>query len=102
MWQHGRLLEVHLAKGLTIDSAEAERNRGCEVLTRLVAIIQSLAERNMALRRSTDTLNKPDSGNLHKEVEVMAKFDPIIMQHVDRVESGAGTHTHYLGKIIQN
>jgi len=32
----------------------------------------------------------------------MAKFDPIMKQHVGRVESGAGSHTHYLGKRIQN
>ncbi|XP_045898642.1 zinc finger MYM-type protein 1-like, partial [Micropterus dolomieu] len=100
-------LEVRLAKGLTIDKqemalAEAERNRWREVLTRLVAIIQSLAERNIALRGSTDTLNKPDNGNFLKEVELMAKFDPIMKQHVGRVESGAGSHTHYLGKRIQN
>ncbi|GAA6090969.1 zinc finger MYM-type protein 1-like [Tachysurus ichikawai] len=100
-------LEVRLAKGLTIDKlemtlAEAERNRWREVLTRLVAIIQSLAERNIALRGSTDTLNKPDNSNFLKEVELMAKFDPIMKQHVGRVESGAGSHKHYLGKKIQN
>lgn len=64
-------LEVCFAKGMTIDKqemayAEAEKNRWHEVLTRLVAIIQSLAERNMALRGSTDTLNKPDNGNFLK------------------------------------
>ncbi|XP_071060220.1 zinc finger MYM-type protein 1-like [Pseudochaenichthys georgianus] len=32
----------------------------------------------------------------------MAKFDPVRKQHVGRVESGAGSHTHYMGKRIQN
>lgn len=55
-------MEVRFAKGLTIDKqemalAEAERKRWRDVLHRLVAIIQSLAERNMAFRGSTDTLN---------------------------------------------
>ncbi|KAL1277056.1 hypothetical protein QQF64_023729 [Cirrhinus molitorella] len=100
-------LEVRLERGLAIDKqemglAEAERNRWREVLTRLVAIIQSLPERNLALRGSTDTLNKPDNGNFLKEVELMAKFDLVMKQHVGKVESGAGSHTHYLGKIIQN
>ncbi|GAA6099053.1 zinc finger MYM-type protein 1-like isoform X1, partial [Tachysurus ichikawai] len=82
-------LEVCLAKGLTIDKLEmtldeAERNRWREVLiARLVAIIQSLAERNIALRGSTDTLNKPENGNFLKEVELMAKFDPIMKQHFE-------------------
>ena len=100
-------LEVRLAKGLTIDMqemalSEAERKRWRDVLSRLVAIIQSLAERNIAFRGSTDTINKPDNGNFLKEVELMAKFDPVMKQHVGRVESGAGSHTHYLGKRIQN
>ena len=100
-------LEVRLAKGLTIDRQEmallqAERNRWREVLTRLVAIVQSLAERNMAFRGNTNTLHKPDNGNFLKQVELMAKFDPVMMQHVRRVENDADNHPHYLGNKIQN
>jgi hypothetical protein len=56
--------EMRLAKGLTIDKqemalTEAERKRWRDVLSRLGAIIQSLAERNIAFRGSTDTINKP-------------------------------------------
>lgn len=102
-----KALEVCFAKGLTIDKqemalAEAERKRWREVLHHLVAIIQTLAERNMAFTGSTDILNKPDNGNFLKEVELMAKFDPVMKQHVSRVESGTGIHVHYLGKTIQN
>lgn len=48
-------LETHLDKGWTIDKKEmalleAEMRRWRKVLTRLVAIIQSLAEQNIALR----------------------------------------------------
>lgn len=100
-------LEVRLAKGLTVDKQErallqAERNRWREVLTRLVAIIQSLAERNMALRGKTNTLYDSDNGNFLMQVELMAKFDPVMMQHVHRVENDADNHTHYLGSKIQN
>lgn len=35
---------------------EAEGNRWCDVLKTLVAIIQSLAERNMGLRGTSDAL----------------------------------------------
>lgn len=82
-------LEVRVAKGLTIDKqemalAEAERKRWRDVLHRLVAIIQSLAKGNMAFRGSTDTLNKPHNGNSLKEVELMAKFDPAMKQHVSK------------------
>lgn len=100
-------LEVRLAKGLTVDKQEmallqAERNRWREVLTRLVAIIQSLAERNMALRGKTDKLYDQDNGNFLKQVELMAKFDQVMMQHIRRMKNDADNHTHYLGNRIQN
>ena len=99
-------LETRVDKGQTIDKVEmalieAERRRWREVLTRLVAIIQSLAERNIALRGTTDTLHQPNNGNFLKEVELMAKFDPVLKQHVSEVERGAN-HKSYLGKNIQN
>lgn len=102
-----RELEVRLAQGTTIDRqemalAEAERNRWHQVLTRLVAIIQSLAERNLAFRGHTEKLNTPGNGNFLKEVELMAKFDPVMMQHVSRVEREIEKHTHYLDHDIQN
>ncbi|QQP35722.1 Uncharacterized protein FKW44_024020, partial [Caligus rogercresseyi] len=56
----------------------------------------------MSFRGSKDTLNQPDNGIFLKEVELMAKFDPVMKQHVSRVENGAGSHVHYLGKTIQN
>ena len=96
-----------LAKGLTVDRqeiaiVEAARKRWCEVSHRLVVIIQSFAERNLVLRGSTDTLNKPDSGNFLKEGELMAKFGPVMKQYISRLESGAGSRFHYPGKNIQN
>ncbi|KAF7655967.1 hypothetical protein LDENG_00047980 [Lucifuga dentata] len=81
---------------------EAERSCWCNVLTCLVAIIQSLVEGNLALRGSTDTLYQPNNGNFLKEVELLAKFDPIMKQHVECAESGISTHATYLGKTIQN
>lgn len=35
------------------------------------------------------------------EVELLAKFDPVMENHVSRVKDG-DTHTHYLGKGTQN
>ncbi|XP_070406261.1 zinc finger MYM-type protein 5-like [Nothobranchius furzeri] len=99
-------LESRIRTGKTIDKVEmalikTERRRWREVLTRLVAIIQSLAKRNIALRGTTDRLNAPNNGDFLKEVELMAQFDPVLKEHVAKVEGGAN-HTSYLGKIIQN
>ncbi|XP_061902273.1 zinc finger MYM-type protein 1-like isoform X2 [Entelurus aequoreus] len=97
---------LRLSKGKTIDETEiglleAEKNRWRDVLTRLVTIIQSLAERNLALRGSVDTLHQTNNGNFLKEVELIAKFDPVLKDHVRRIDSGA-EHITYLGKTIQN
>lgn len=80
-------LAVRIKKGETIDKKEmalmeAERIRWREVLTRLTAIVQSLALRNMALRGHTEALYSPSNGNFLKVVELIAKFDPVMKQHV--------------------
>ncbi len=72
------------------------------VLTRLTAIVQSLAVRNLALRGHTETLFTPSNGNFLKEVELMARFDPIMKDHLNRVERGTASHNSYLGHHVQN
>ncbi|XP_064106943.1 zinc finger MYM-type protein 5-like [Macrobrachium nipponense] len=99
-------LESRIEKGQTIDKVELalinnEQRRWREVLTRFVAIIHSLAERNLPLRGSTYTLYQPNNGNFLKEVELMAQFDPVLKEHIAKVQGGA-SHTSYLGNIIQN
>ena len=82
---------------------EAERIRWREVLTCLTAIVQSLAIRNLALRRDTGTLWSPSNGNFLKGVELMAQFDPVMKEHLNRVQKGTSSHTtSYLGHQIQN
>ena len=100
-------LGVRLKTGETIDKQEmalleAERGRWRAVLTRLTAIVQSLAIRNLALRGHTETLFSPSNGNFLKEVELMAKFDPIMKDHLSRVQRGTASHTSYLGHHVQN
>lgn len=78
-----RELETRLRKGKTIDQQEltlleAERKRWRNVLTRLIGITLSLASRNLAFRGSSQHLYEPDNGNFLKEVDLLAKFDPVI------------------------
>jgi len=72
---------------------EAEKNHWRDVLIRLISIIQSLAERNLALRGSVDTLHKVNNGNFLKGVELMAKFDPVLKDHIRRIDSGMQHNT---------
>ncbi|KAK0131768.1 Zinc finger MYM-type protein 1 [Merluccius polli] len=100
-------LAVRLRSGETIDKQEmalleAERGRWRAVLTHLTAIVQSLAVQNLALRGHTETLFTPSNGNFLKEVELMARFDPIMKDHLNRVERGTASHNSYLGHHVQN
>lgn len=84
---------LRLSKRKTISETEmglleAEKNRWRDVLTCLISIIQSLAEGNLALGGSVDTLHQTNSGNFLIEVEVMAKCDPVLRDHVRRIDSG--------------
>lgn len=92
---------LHLSKQKTINATEmalleAEKNRWRDVLIRLISIIQSLAERNLALRGSVDTLHQANNGNFLKEVELIAKFDPVLKDHIRQIDSGM-QHNTYLG-----
>jgi hypothetical protein len=63
-----REFDLRLSRGKTLDhiemtALEAERKRWRDVLTRLISITQSLAERNLAFRGSSDKLFQPDNGN---------------------------------------
>ena len=100
-------LAMRIKKGETIDKhemalMEAKKIRWREVLTRLTAIVQSLALRNLALRGHTETLYSPSNGNFLKEVELMAKFDPVMKEHLKHVQNRASHYTSYLGHQIQN
>ncbi|XP_064101088.1 uncharacterized protein LOC135211808 [Macrobrachium nipponense] len=91
-----RKLESHIEKGQTIDKVELalinnERRRWREVLTRFWQNEIFLSY----------TLYQPNNGNFLKEVELMAQFDPVLKEHIAKVQGGA-SHTSYLGNIIQN
>lgn len=67
---------MRLSKQKTISETEmglleAEKNHWRDVLTLLIGIIQSLAERNLALRGSVDTLYQANNGNVFGNVEKM-------------------------------
>lgn len=90
----------------TIDSEhqktiQAETQRWKAVLERLLSIITFLGEQCLAFRGSSDVLFEKNNGNFLKLVELLAKFDNVMAEHVRRA-ANKEIHTHYLSKIIQN
>jgi hypothetical protein len=49
----------------------------------------------------TCKLNQDTNGNILGLIEMLAEFDPILQQHVQRINNDE-IHVHYLGPSIQN
>lgn len=80
-----------------------EKERWKNVLTRLLAITQFLAQHQLAFRGTHETLYKLDNGNYLGLVELIAKFDPVMKEHISRVLMNEKRRcVSYLGKTIQN
>lgn len=78
-----------------------EVNSWKEVLTRLIAILSHLAERNLAFRGHSDKLFETGNGNFLGQVELMAQFDPIMREHLRRSQCNK-LSDNYLSRHIQN
>jgi hypothetical protein len=63
------------------------------VLERLVAIIQFLCRQFLALGGSSDILHEENNGNYLKLVELFAKFDSVMAEHLRRI-GDQDTHAH--------
>ena len=100
--------ERRLSTGKTIDDENQkiiaqEKERWQNVLKRLLAITQFLAQHQMAFRGRNETLYKKDNGNYLGLVELIAQFDPVMKEHICRVLANEKQRClSYLGKNIQN
>jgi hypothetical protein len=70
-------------------------------LTRILAVVQYLAENNGAFCGKTKKLYQLNNGNFLGLIEMLAKFDPTMQEHICHIKDEE-THDHYLGHQIQN
>jgi hypothetical protein len=97
---------MRLQNNQTIDNVaqrelEKEREHWRKVLYRILLIVQFLGEHNIAFRGSNSKLYQDSNGNFLGLVQMLAKFDPVMKEHVDRITNDK-TRDHYLGPSIQN
>ena len=73
------------------------------LLRRLLKIIQFLAEHNISLRGTGghEKIGDPKNGPFLGLVELIAEFDPVLSEHIRKINCQQLYH-HYLGKHIQN
>jgi hypothetical protein len=99
-------LRLRLQKNQTIDKVaqrelQKERDHWRKVLFRIILIVKFLAEHNLAFRGTNSRLYQDNNGNFLGLVQMLAEFDPVIQQHVQRITNDE-IHIHYLGPGIQN
>lgn len=90
-------------KGVRVDSQlvshiETEQKYWRTLLERIIEVIKFLAERGLAFRGSDETVGSPHNGNYLGLLELIAKFDIFLAQHINTYANKGKGHTSYLSK----
>jgi hypothetical protein len=91
------LIDYHLQQ----ETAKAA-NKWREIIERITATVQTLAQQNLPLRGHRDSLvSDPNPGNSLALLKYLAKLDPVVREHLDSVSGKPGCLS-YLSPDIQN
>lgn len=107
-------LEIRLGHGATFDklqqqNIDKEIKKWKEILTRILDIIRLLAKQNLAFRGHRESVHQEDDinsmgnrGNFLELVDLLAKYDPVLREHVVKIRMGNKYSISYLSPKIQN
>lgn len=80
---------------------EKEKIHWTNILNIILLVIHYVAAHDDVLRGSSDVLYTKSNGKFLGLIEMLAKFYPVIKEHVNRIQNNE-THVHYLGHRIQD
>lgn len=92
-------------RGSTLDSAlekqiKEEQLYWRNVLKRVVAVVCLLAERGLAFRGENETFESTNNGNYLGLLELIAKFDPFLSNHIKQHGNRGSGSPSYLSKTV--
>ena len=70
------------------------------MLERVTETIRFMSECGLSFRGSDDVIGSPANGNYLGILELIAKFDPFLAQHINHNANQGRGHTSYLSKTI--
>ena len=69
-------------------------------MERITAVICTLAERGLPFRGDNERFGSPNNGNYLGLLELVAKFDPFLLAHINRYGNSGSGNPSYLSKTI--
>ena len=119
-WQNSHLIQAHensenhrnatltyltRKRGSTLTSnleeqMKAEQQYWLHVMKRITAVICTLAERGLPFRGDNEQFGSPNNGNYLGLLELVAKFDPFLLAHINRYGNSGSGNPSYLSKTI--
>ncbi|XP_063918635.1 zinc finger MYM-type protein 1-like [Zophobas morio] len=79
---------------------DEEVNYWKNVLRRVVSCVKSLASRGLSFRGHDEKFGSTHNGNFMMLLELLAKFDPFLANHINRFGNKGSGSTSYLSKTI--
>lgn len=106
-FSHWKELTIRLKRGATLDNeietlVMAEKSVWKEILKRLCDCVMFLAKQNLPFRGHRESLTEGNSGNFLELVKFLGQYDPVIREHLTRIQNSEKKSITYLSPEIQN
>lgn len=74
-----------------------DREHWRQVLLRIFAVVKTFAKINLAFHEDNEKIYHENNGNLLSLIEIIDEFDPVMQEHIQRVQEKE-IHHQYLGR----